>query len=182
MNIYEADLEGLQIIESNVYEDSRGYFLESYSEKYLLDKGINLNFVQDNISKSTKGVLRGLHYQLNNPQGKMVRCMMGEVLDISVDIRYGSPTFGKVFTKILNDKNNISLYIPTGFAHGFCVLSDEAIFYYKCTDYYYPNDQYGILWDSIDLKWPINNPLISEKDRVLPKLLEQDKKLLPKYE
>jgi len=180
MIVYEEN--DIYVIESDTYEDDRGYFLESYSEKYLIDAGLNLDFVQDNISKSTKGVLRGLHYQLNNPQGKIVRCIRGEVLDVSVDIRFGSPTFGKVNSKVLNDKNNISLYIPTGFAHGFFVLSDEAIFTYKCTDYYYLDDQHGILWNSIDFDWSNKNPLVSKKDGILPKLLEQNKELLPKYE
>ena len=182
MNIYEADIKGLYVIESDVYSDERGYFLESFSNKYFVETGVNLNFVQDNISKSTKGVLRGLHYQLKNPQGKMVRCISGEVLDVCVDIRKNSPTFGKVFSKILNDKNHTSLYIPTGFAHGFCGLSDEAVFHYKCTDYYYPNDSYGLLWSGIDLEWPIDKPIISKKDKILPTLTEQEEKLLPKYE
>ena len=180
MNVYKEG--GIYVIESDVYEDDRGYFLESYSEKYLLDMGLNVNFVQDNISKSTKGVLRGLHYQLENPQSKMVRCIKGSVLDVSVDIRVDSPTFGKVTSKVLNDKTNMSLYIPVGCAHGFFVLSDEAIFHYKCTDYYYPNDQYGIVWNSIDFEWGADNPTVSNKDKILPKLLEQDKKLLFKYE
>jgi len=119
MNVYKEG--GIYVIESDVYEDDRGYFLESYSEKSLLDIGLNVNFVQDNISKSTKGVLRGLHYQLENPQGKMVRCIKGSVLDVSVDIRVDSPTFGKVTSKVLNDKTNMSLYIPVGCAHGFFV-------------------------------------------------------------
>ena len=180
MIVYEEN--GIYVIESDIYEDERGYFLESYSDKYLSEAGLNLDFVQDNISKSAKDVLRGLHYQLNNPQGKMVRCIGGEVLDVSVDIRVGSPNFGKVNYKVLNDKNNISLYIPTGFAHGFFVLSDEAIFTYKCTDYYYLDDQYGILWNSIDFDWSNKNPLVSKKDEILPKLSEQNKELLPKYE
>jgi|TARA_Y100000310_G_scaffold11934_1_gene12409 dTDP-4-dehydrorhamnose 3,5-epimerase len=180
MIVYEEN--NIYVIESDTYEDDRGYFLESYSEKSLSDIGLNVNFVQDNISKSTKGVLRGLHYQLENPQGKMVRCIKGSILDVSIDIRVGSPTFGKVTSKVLNDKTNISLYIPTGFAHGFYVLSDEAIFHYKCTEYYYSDDQYGILWNSIDLDWLTKNPLVSEKDKILPKLLEQDRKLLPRYE
>jgi len=180
MVVYEEN--GLYVIEPEVYKDGRGYFLESHSNKYLLEAGLNLNFVQDNISKSNKGVLRGLHYQLENPQGKLVRCIQGEVLDVSVDIRVGSPTFGQVNSKILNDKNNISLYIPIGFAHGFYVMSEEAIFHYKCTDYYYSDDQQGILWNSIDLDWPDDNPLVSKKDRMNPKLSEQNKELLPTYE
>ena len=182
MNIYKASIEDLYVIEPDIYTDDRGCFLESYSSKYFLNKGINLNFLQDNISKSTKGVLRGMHYQLENPQGKMVRCVYGKVLDVSVDIRKKSPTFGKVFSKILSDKNNISLYIPPGFAHGFCVLSDEATFHYKCTGYYDADDSYGILWNGIDFEWPIDNPIISEKDKILPTLLKQEEGLLPIYE
>ena len=180
MIIYEEN--GLYVIEPNVYKDDRGYFLESNSNKYLLEAGLNLNFIQDNISKSNKGVLRGLHYQLEYPQGKVVRCIQGEVLDVSVDIRIGSPTFGQVNSKILNDKNNISLYIPIGFAHGFCVLSEEAIFHYKCTEYYYQDDQQGILWNSIDLNWPVKNPLVSEKDQILLSIEETPKELLFTYE
>jgi len=180
MTIYEEN--GLYVIEPNVYKDDRGYFLESHSNKYLLEAGLNLNFIQDNISKSNKGVLRGLHYQLEYPQGKVVRCIQGEVLDVSVDIRIGSPTFGQVNSKILNDKNNISLYIPIGFAHGFCVLSEEAIFHYKCTEYYYQDDQQGILWNSIDLDWPVKNPLVSEKDQILLSIEETPKELLFTYE
>lgn len=180
MIIYEEN--GLYVIEPNVYKDDRGYFLESHSNKYLLEAGLNLNFIQDNISKSNKGVLRGLHYQLEYPQGKVVRCIQGEVLDVSVDIRIGSPTFGQVNSKILNDKNNISLYIPIGFAHGFCVLSEEAIFHYKCTEYYYQDDQQGILWNSIDLNWPVKNPLVSEKDQILLSIEETPKELLFTYE
>ena len=180
MIIYEEN--GLYVIEPNVYKDDRGYFLESHSNKYLLEAGLNLNFIQDNISKSNKGVLRGLHYQLEYPQGKVVRCIQGEVLDVSVDIRIGSPTFGQVNSKILNDKNNISLYIPIGFAHGFCVLSEEAIFHYKCTEYYYQDDQQGILWNSIDLDWPVKNPLVSEKDQILLSIEETPKELLFTYE
>ena len=180
MIIYEEN--GLYVIEPNVYKDDRGYFLESHSNKYLLEAGLNLNFIQDNISKSNKGVLRGLHYQLEYPQGKVVRCIQGEVLDVSVDIRIGSPTFGQVNSKILNDKNNISLYIPIGFAHGFCVLSEEAIFHYKCTEYYYQDDQQGILWNSIDLDWHVKNPLVSEKDQILLSIEETPKELLFTYE
>ena len=112
----------------------------------------------------------------------MVRCIQGEVLDVSVDIRIGSPTFGQVNSKILNDKNNISLYIPIGFAHGFCVLSEEAIFHYKCTEYYYQDDQQGILWNSIDFEWPDDNPLVSEKDQIYPPLSIHHTELLPTYE
>ena len=180
MIIYKEN--GLYVIEPSVYKDDRGYFLESHSNKYLLEAGLNLNFIQDNISKSNKGVLRGLHYQLEYPQGKVVRCIQGEVLDVSVDIRIGSPTFGQVNSKILNDKNNISLYIPIGFAHGFCVLSEEAIFHYKCTEYYYQDDQQGILWNSIDLDWPVKNPLVSEKDQILLSIEETPKELLFTYE
>ena len=124
----------------------------------------------------------------NEKDKKIIDCILkpGEQLkqqpDVCVDIRKNSPTFGKIYSKILNDKNNHSIYIPVGFAHGFCVLSDEAIFHYKCTDYYYPNDQYGILWNSIDFDWIVSNPIVSDKDKKLPNFLEQDKELLPNYE
>ena len=130
------------LLEPTVYGDNRGYFFESYSQKQFEEAtGLSPNFVQDNQSKSTKGVLRGLHYQLKHGQGKLVRCVLGEIYDVALDIRKGSPTFGKVFALTLNDNDHQAVYVPPGFAHGFCVLSNEAIFEYKCTEKYYPEDE-----------------------------------------
>ena len=171
MNSYESSLKDVYVIEPKIFEDDRGYFLESFSQKEFAKAGLHSNFVQDNISNSTRGVVRGLHYQLKNPQGKLVRCLQGRVLDVCVDIRVGSPNF-----------NKLSIYIPPGFAHGFNVISDQATFHYKCTDYYYPQDQYGIRWDSIDVDWLTSQPTLSKKDTEAPLLSEQDKRLLPKYE
>tara|TARA_R110002020_G_scaffold49105_8_gene140087 strand:- start:713 stop:1261 length:549 start_codon:yes stop_codon:yes gene_type:complete len=182
MNIYESSLKDVYVIEPKIFEDGRGYFLESFSQKEFEKIGLHSKFVQDNISNSTRGVVRGLHYQLEYPQGKLVRCLQGRVLDVCVDIRVGSPNFGKFFQQVLTEKNKLSLYIPPGFAHGFHVMSEEATFYYKCTDYYYPQDQYGIRWDSVDADWLTSQPTLSKKDTEVPLLSEQDKRLLPKYE
>ena len=182
MDIYESSLKDVYVIEPNIFKDDRGYFLESFSQKEFKKNGLNCNFVQDNISNSTSGVIRGLHYQLKHPQGKLVRCLQGRVMDVCVDIRVGSPNFGKFYSQVLTEKNKLSVYIPPGFAHGFHVMSDEATFHYKCTDYYYPQDQYGIRWDSIDHSWLVSEPILSKKDTEAPLLSEQDEGLLPKYE
>jgi dTDP-4-dehydrorhamnose 3,5-epimerase len=134
----KTEIEGLLVIEPKVYGDNRGYFMETYQEKEFKENGLDVKFVQDNQSKSAKGVLRGLHYQENHPQGKLVRVISGEVYDVAVDIRKDSPTFGKHYGIYLNDENRKQFYVPKGFAHGFLVTSDEAVFTYKCTDFYYP--------------------------------------------
>jgi len=184
MIIKQTEFPGLMIIEAKIHGDSRGYFLESFRSDHFKDAGLNLNFVQDNQSKSKHGVLRGLHYQLKNGQGKLVRCTLGEVFDVALDIRKGSPTFGKSFSITLNDKNHLAVYIPPGFAHGFCVVSDEAIFQYKCTVRYDPEDEYGIRWndESFRINWPVESPVLSQRDKLFPLLSEQDESHLPKYD
>jgi len=182
MKISKTDFQGLVVIQPKVLHDDRGYFFEYFRDDLLKEKGINVDFVQGNQSRSSRGILRGLHYQLNYPQGKLVRCTLGEVFDVAMDIRKGSPTFGKIFTKILNDHDNTSIYIPPGFAHGFCVLSDEAIFQYKCTDIYHPEDEFGILWKNENINWPIHEPILSERDQSFLPLEKQDLSLLPTFQ
>ena len=165
-------IQGLVEIQPKIFLDNRGYFLEAFSQRDFESAGINASFVQDNHSCSVKGVLRGLHFQKNHPQGKLVRVIEGEVFDVAVDIRPSSPTMGKWHSVILSSEKQNLLYIPQGFAHGFLVLSEKAIFAYKCTDYYYPDDQDGILWNdpSIGIVWPCLNMdyILSDKDKALP--------------
>lgn len=170
------------IIEPKVFTDSRGFFLETYQEQRYSHHGIGSRFVQDNTSYSRKGVLRGLHYQIGRPQGKLVWVLKGEIFDVVVDIRKSSPTFGKWFGMFLSESGLKQLFIPEGFAHGFCVTSDEAIFCYKCTDYYSPSDERGIRWDdpTLSIDWPVANPIVSEKDQGLPLLKDlREKDLFP---
>ncbi len=172
MRIIETPLQGVLIIEPTVFADERGFFLESFRSDILSSAGINPEFVQANSSRSTKGVLRGLHFQTNHPQGKLVRVSRGCIFDVAVDIRKDSPTFGEYFGTELNDKDHRQLWIPPGFAHGFCTLSEVADFHYQCTDYYDPHGEGGILWNDpeIGIHWPLSNPTLSEKDMVLPNL------------
>jgi dTDP-4-dehydrorhamnose 3,5-epimerase len=174
MKIIETELSGVLAIELDKYSDSRGSFVESWHREKYASLGISFDFVQDNISYSKKGVLRGLHYQNPSPQGKLVFVLEGEVFDVAVDIRLGSPTFGKWFGMMLSHENNKQLYIPEGFAHGFVVTSDVATFAYKCTGYYKKECEKTIRWDDpeIGIVWPINNPILSEKDRVGSSLKE----------
>lgn len=171
MKIIETNFSGLMIIEPKIFEDQRGYFFESYNKKELLEKGINLNFVQDNQSSSNYGVIRGLHYQLPPySQTKLVRVIKGKVLDVVVDLRMNSPTYGKVFKIKLSSKNKLQLLIPKGFAHGFTVLSKQAIFTYKCDNYYMPEYEGGInpLDKNLDIDWEVDEHHVSEKDLKLP--------------
>ena len=174
-------LDGVKIITPTVFEDERGYFFESYKAPIFKNNDLPINFVQDNEVKSTKGVLRGLHYQFNRPQGKLVRVISGSILDVAVDIRKGSPTFGQSEIVHLTAENNKMLYIPEGFAHGYLVTSSESIVVYKCTDIYDPNDQFGIIWndETIGLDWTYDSPILSEKDLMLPTL--NDQQFLPEY-
>ncbi len=183
MKVIETSLPGVLIIESRVFEDDRGFFFESYHEKRYRDAGISVSFVQDNHSFSKRGTLRGLHYQLKNPQGKLVRVASGEVFDVAADIRQGSPTFGQWVGVILSAENKKQIYLPPGFAHGFCVLSETADFLYKCTDFYTPGDEYGVRWNDPDLNidWKIDSPALSAKDEAAPCLKEADP-FLPVYE
>ena len=174
-------LDGVKIITPAVFEDERGYFFESYKAPIFKNNDLPINFVQDNEVKSTKGVLRGLHYQFNRPQGKLVRVISGSILDVAVDIRKGSPTFGQSEIVHLTAENNKMLYIPEGFAHGYLVTSSESIVIYKCTNIYDPNDQYGIIWndETIGVDWMYDSPILSEKDLMLPAL--NDQQFLPEY-
>ena len=162
-------IEGLCVIEPEIHLDARGYFTESYNQKDMQEAGLNVNFVQDNQSGSVKGVLRGLHYQKEHPQGKLVRVIRGRVYDVAVDIRRGSVTYGKWFGIELSEENRKQLYIPEGFAHGFLVLSENAEFCYKCTDFYYPGDEGGIAWNdpTLGIQWPEieGEYQLSEKDK-----------------
>jgi dTDP-4-dehydrorhamnose 3,5-epimerase len=167
MEFIKTTLDGLVIVKPKVFKDERGYFLESFRDNMIKKNGINFNFVQSNISKSIKGTIRGLHYQVGEmAQGKLCQVIYGKVLDIAVDIRFGSPTFGKYYAQILSEQNHLQVWIPPGFAHGFSVLSDEAIFYYKCTQYYSKENERAIRYDDPFLKidWIVENPIVSEKD------------------
>ncbi|NOZ03917.1 MAG: dTDP-4-dehydrorhamnose 3,5-epimerase [FCB group bacterium] len=184
MRIEKTPLPGLFILWPKVFEDERGYFFESYREPVFRDLGLPVDFKQDNQAASEKGVLRGLHYQLRYPQGKLVRVSLGEVYDVAVDIRRGSPTFGRYFGTRLSDKNHKMMFVPAGFAHGYCVLSPRAIFQYKCTEIYHPEDEYGVIWNDPELAidWPVSEPVVSEKDSSLPTLQAVPRDELPKYQ
>lgn len=176
-NILETGIQDLIIIEPRVFGDQRGYFMETYNEREFADAGLNMKFVQDNHSCSVKGVLRGLHFQFDYPQGKLVRVIKGEVFDVAVDLRKNSATYMQWYGIILTDDNKKMFYIPEGFAHGFLVLSDSVEFTYKCTDFYHPEDEGGIAWDDpeIGIKWPIEGigeVLLSKKDRNNKSLVE----------
>ena len=169
IKVTRCEIEGLCVVEPSVFGDDRGYFMETYNYNDFKAEGLDMVFVQDNQSMSVKGVLRGLHYQKQFPQGKLVRVVSGKVFDVAVDLRTGSETYGKWFGVELSAENKKMFYIPEGFAHGFVVLSDEAVFAYKCTDFYHPGDEGGLLWndETIGVQWPITEDmevLLSEKD------------------
>ena len=172
----KCEIEGLYEIQPKIFGDNRGYFLESYSEKDFFQAGLTMKFVQDNQSKSSKGVLRGLHFQTQHPQGKLVRALEGKVYDVAVDLRKDSPTFGKYHGIILDAEKQNMFYVPKGFAHGFCVLTDSAVFAYKCTDFYHPEDEGGLMWNDplINIDWDSILPgitkaaVLSEKDKIHP--------------
>ncbi len=166
MKVTRLDLPEIILIEPRVFADPRGHFLETYQAERYRQHNIPVAFVQDNLSFSHHGVVRGLHYQLRQPQGKLVMVLAGEVFDVVVDIRRDSPRFGRWVTTVLSAGNCRQLYIPPGFAHGFCVIGDSAVFFYKCTDYYNPGDEYGIIWNDPDLNihWPTDQPVLSDKD------------------
>lgn len=174
MKIEETAIPEVKLIEPRVFEDNRGYFYEAFRESVLLEGGIEARFVQDNVSKSVRNTLRGLHYQIANPQTKLVQCLYGKIMDVAVDIRRGSPTFGNYVAAELSSQNKQLLFIPEGFAHGFLVLSDEAVVSYKCSDYYNAAGERGIKWNDpeIGINWNIENPVLSEKDARLPLLSE----------
>lgn len=183
MKIIGDKLPEIIVVEPKVFGDARGYFLETFQFERYSRLGITQPFVQDNISRSACGVLRGLHYQLKHPQGKLITVIRGEIFDVVVDIRRGSPTFGKWNAFILNDENHAQLYIPPGFAHGFCVLSEFVDFHYKCTDYYHPGDEFGVLWNDteIGIEWPDLgvDVTLSEKDKNYKILSEISVEFLP---
>lgn len=175
MNIIETKLPGVLIVEPNVFGDQRGFFVESYQKQRYQEVGIGPDFVQDNQSRSSKGVLRGLHFQVKHPQGKLVRVSRGAVYDVALDINPDSPTCGQFVAVELTEENQKQLWIPAGYAHGFCVMSDVADFQYKCTDYYAPGDEGGILWNDpeIAIPWPVeSSPILSEKDEKYPTLAQ----------
>lgn len=174
MNVIETNLPGVLIVEPKVFGDQRGFFVESYQRQRYQEAGIGPDFVQDNQSRSCKGVLRGLHFQVKNPQGKLVRVSRGAVYDVAVDINPDSPTCGQFVGVELTEENQKQLWIPAGYAHGFCVMSDVADFQYKCTDYYAPGDEGGILWNDpeIAIPWPVDTPILSEKDEQHPTLAQ----------
>ncbi|MDA0991509.1 MAG: dTDP-4-dehydrorhamnose 3,5-epimerase [Verrucomicrobia bacterium] len=171
------------LLTPDVHGDERGFFMESFSHRRYAELGIKKPFVQDNYSHSRAPALRGMHYQLNSPQAKLITVIWGEIFDVAVDIRVGSPTFGGWIGQRLSDQNRNQLYIPEGFAHGFCVLSEKADVMYKCTDYYAPSDERGIRWSDprIGIEWPIASPLLSAKDDLYPLLADMDAAELPIY-
>ncbi len=183
MKVTETKLQGALVFEPQVFGDARGFFMETWNYQRYKEAGLDVKFVQSNLSKSAKGVLRGLHFQNPNPQGKLVQILTGEVFDVAVDIRVGSATFGQWHGEILSGDNNKQFYIPQGFAHGFCVLSETAIFSYMCTNVYDPQNDYSLLWNDPELAidWPIKEPLLSKKDKVAQTLNSFNTKLLPKY-
>lgn len=187
MKIIETSLPGVLIFEPVVFGDGRGFFVETYRDKAFREAGLNAIFVQDNQSRSRRGVLRGLHYQLQQPQGKLVRAARGRVFDVAVDVRQGSVTFGQWAGAVLDDESHRQMYIPPGFAHGFVVLSEFADFVYKCTDYYHPLSETGIRWDDpeVGIEWPVeilSEIVLSDKDRRLPFLRGQEQELLPRFQ
>ncbi|RKH68613.1 dTDP-4-dehydrorhamnose 3,5-epimerase [Corallococcus aberystwythensis] len=179
MKVTPLEIPDVLLIEPKVFGDDRGFFLESYNGKRYADVGVVGPFVQDNLSRSVKGTLRGLHFQEPNPQGKLVQCLAGAVWDVAVDIRKGSPTFGRWVAAELTGENKHQLWVPAGFAHGFCVLSDSADFFYKCTALYSPETERSILWNDPELAipWPVTAPLLSPKDLKAPLL--KDAPVLP---
>lgn len=179
MKVEQTSLPGAVLIKPDVFEDSRGYFMETWNAREFADNGIDAVFVQDNMSQSDRHTLRGLHYQVQRPQGKLVRVVLGEVFDVAVDLRRSSPTFGKYAGVLLSAENKHSFWVPPGFAHGFLVLSDQAAFEYKCTDYYAPEYERSIRWDDPDIgiDWPLPDgakPVLSAKDEAAVSLAQAD--------
>jgi dTDP-4-dehydrorhamnose 3,5-epimerase len=182
MNLVPTSLDGVMILEPRIFSDERGFFLETYNSAKLAGSALQTPFNQDNHSRSTAGVIRGLHYQLRNPQGKLVHVTRGAILDVAVDIRVGSPSFGQWAAVELNDDNLRSLWIPPGFAHGFCVLSPVADVMYKCTTVYDASDDHGVAWNDplIGIEWPVSSPVVSGKDTAWERLSE-NRSDLPRY-
>jgi len=183
VRVIDEPLPGVKLIAPEVHEDHRGFFMESYNRLRCAQLGITDDFVQDNHSYSARGTLRGLHAQIRHPQGKLVRAVEGEMFDVAVDIRRGSPTFGRWLGVVLSGGNFHQLWIPPGFAHGFCVLSATALFAYKCSDFYAPDCDLGVRWcdPAIGIRWPVADPLLSAKDRQLPLLTDIPPERLPVF-
>lgn len=183
MKVLHTELDGVLIVEPRVFGDQRGFFYESFQKQRYRDAGIAVEFVQDNISFSIRHTLRGLHFQYPKAQAKLVQVLQGEIYDVAVDIRQGSPTFGRWSGVVLSEQNRRQFFLPEGFAHGFCVLSDTALFMYKCSTYYAPEDEGGICWNDPDLKisWPVREPILSERDRDYTPLGSVDPHRLPVY-
>lgn len=183
VKFFEMSLPGVFLVEPVVFQDDRGFFMETYHQDKYVDGGIGRTFVQDNYSHSRKGILRGLHYQLRHAQAKLIYVVEGEIFDVAVDIRRGSPWFGQWFGTHLSSKNKHQMFIPEGFAHGFCVLSEMADIMYKCTDFYVPQDEFGVYWSDPDIgiDWPVETPYLSEKDAQNPLLSAIPEDSLPVY-
>jgi dTDP-4-dehydrorhamnose 3,5-epimerase len=179
----ETSLPGVWELRPTIFRDARGFFTETYHQRRFAELGITHSFVQDNHSSSVKGTLRGLHYQLNHPQAKLCRVVEGEALDVVLDIRLGSPYFGKWAVVVLSASSQNQIYIPAGFAHGFLALADTVQFLYKCSDFYDSTDEHGILWSDPDLKitWGLRSPLVSDKDAKFPTLAKIPREFLPRY-
>lgn len=184
MQVSETAVEGVLLVQPRVFGDSRGFFMETWEAARYAEAGIPGPFVQDNLSSSTRGTLRGLHVQHPHGQGKLVYVLEGEVFDVAVDVRAGSPTFGRFVSAVLSSDNHDQLYIPPGFAHGFCVTSERAVFAYKCTDFYHPETELSVAWDDPDIgiPWPVNNPQLSAKDRDARRLRDIAVEHLPPFE
>jgi dTDP-4-dehydrorhamnose 3,5-epimerase len=174
MDVFNAGLPGVRVVEPEVHSDERGTFLETWNARDYGKHGLDVTFVQDNLSRSRRHVLRGLHFQNPRPQGKLISVLKGEVYDVVVDIRSDSDTFGEWAGLVLSDENARQLYVPEGFAHGFVVTSEEALFHYKCTDFYHPETEGVIRWDdpALDIDWPVEEPILSDRDREAPRLSE----------
>jgi dTDP-4-dehydrorhamnose 3,5-epimerase len=182
MRFIETGLDGVIIIEPDIFRDDRGFFLETFHQRKYEEGGIRRSFVQDNWSHSRRGTVRGLHYQLRNPQAKLIYVVKGEIFDVVVDIRKASPSFGMSFSTALSSEKCSQIFVPEGFAHGFCVLSEEAEVVYKCSDFYAPGDEYGILWcdPALGIKWPVTEPILSRKDKGYPLLKDVPEEMLPR--
>ncbi|MDX1637301.1 MAG: dTDP-4-dehydrorhamnose 3,5-epimerase [Balneolaceae bacterium] len=174
MTFEQTDIPDVYVIKPEVYEDRRGFFLETFRRSYFRNQGIDVEFVQDNMSSSMRGVIRGLHYQIENRQAKLLMVPKGKILDVAVDLRRGSPTFGKHVKAELSGQNKHQLYIPVGFAHGYAVLEDDTLVSYKCSDYYNPQGERGLYWNDpeLDIDWSISDTIVSEKDQHQPHLRE----------
>lgn len=183
MKIAESPLADTVLIEPRVFEDPRGFFYETWQRQRYADAGVDVDFVQDNLSRSSRGVLRGLHYQHPHGQGKLVYVLEGEVFDVAVDIRRGSPNFGRWAGVTLSSANRRQFYIPPGFAHGFCVVSETALFTYKCSEYYHPETDHSIAWNdpAIGIDWPFDDPELSAKDAAGIRLADMPEAELPEY-